>query len=85
MRGLALCSGERLTKGTDEMDDKEKKVRECARTLHQCDEWVRMLGMNNTPIDPDEKMAAFEALAMARADSMRAYNALLRARSNYAR
>ena len=70
---------------TPEMDAKEKKVRECARTLHQCNETVRMLGLNNTPTDPDEKAAAFENLEVARADASRAYYKLLEAKSNYAR
>ncbi len=67
------------------MDDLEKNVRECARHKHDCDERVRMLSQNNAPADPDEKRAASENLEVARADAMRAFYALIKAKSEYAR
>ncbi len=67
------------------MNAKETKVRECARQKHDCDELVRMLSMNNTPTDPDEKKAAFENLEVARAEALCAFYALIKAKSEYAR
>jgi len=66
------------------MAAKEKTIRECAQKLHQCDERIRSLRVTNTPADPDEKMALSEEVAVAEAKRMRAYYALMKAKSDYA-
>ncbi len=67
------------------MDKLEMNVRECARTSHDCDAHVKMLSMNNTPTDPEKARTASEELQVARAKAMRAYYALLSAKSDYAK
>jgi len=65
------------------MDKKEKAVCEAARAHYDAQRRLYAMRAMNTPTDPDERRAAYEALQVAEAEAGRLSLALDRAKQQY--